>query len=300
MTFHNLPQGRVVFGLVLALGAAAASAQDTLAAPEPAAAAAQPLDKRSAQRPLWELGLGVGGLTLPDYRGSAERSNYLLPLPYVVYRGTWLKADREGARAVLFDARRVEVDISVNGSPPTRGESRGARAGMDDLPGTVEVGPNVNVTLWRSGSKGARLDLRLPVRTAITLERSPRTIGSVFTPNLNLDIAGVAGGWNVGLQGGPMFATRRYHQHFYGVEAADATATRPAYRASGGHGGWQTLAAVSRRFERTWVGAFVRYDHLRGAVFEDSPLVERRHHLSAGIGVSWVLATSEQMVQVDD
>ncbi|AKJ30481.1 MipA/OmpV family protein [Caldimonas brevitalea] len=257
-------------------------------------------DRRRVARPLWELGLGVGGLSLPDYRGAAERSNHVLPVPYVAYRGEWLRADREGARAVLLDARNVEIDLSVNGSPPSRNRDDGARAGMDDLPATVEIGPNLNVTLWRSGSRGARLDLRLPVRTAITLERSPRSIGTVFTPNLNLDLDGVAGGWHVGLLGGPMFATRHYHQHFYGVDAADATAQRPAYRASGGFAGWQALASVSRRFERTWMGAFVRYDHLDGATFEDSPLVQRRQHFTAGIAVSWVFATSGEMVLVDD
>ena len=50
-------------------------------------------------RPLWELGVGVAGLRLPDYRGSDQSRGYVLPLPYIVYRGTWLKADRDGARA---------------------------------------------------------------------------------------------------------------------------------------------------------------------------------------------------------
>ncbi|WKB54195.1 MipA/OmpV family protein [Eleftheria terrae] len=299
MRIRKLQQGAVVLALALASLAARAQVIDTPTT-DSAAAAGPRADKRQQARPLWELGLGVGGLSLPDYRGSAERSNYLLPLPYVVYRGQWLRADREGARAVLLDGQRVEVDISLNGSPPTRDKPRGARAGMDELPASVEIGPNLNITLWRSGPRGAKLDLRLPVRSAFTLERSPRHIGSVFAPNLNLDVMGLRGGWNLGLQGGPMFATRRYHQHHYGVGAADARPGRPAYDAPGGYSGWQTVAALSRRFERTWVGAFLRYDHLDGAAFEDSPLVQRRHHLSAGVGVSWVLATSGQTVLVDD
>lgn len=255
---------------------------------------------RKVERPLWEVGLGVGALTLPDYRGADDRTNYVLPIPYVVYRGEWLRADREGARAVLLDAQRLEVDLSVNASPPSRSDSRGPRAGMDDLPATVELGPNVNYTLWRAASGRARLDLRLPVRAVMTLERSPRHIGGVFAPHVNLDLTDLAGGWRLGLQAGPLFATRRYHHHFYGVDAADAQAGRPAYRASGGYGGWQALAAVSRRFERTWVGAFLRYDHLGGATFSDSPLVERRHGVTAGVGVSWVLMSSERRVLVEE
>ena len=53
------------------------------------------------EKPLWELGLGVGGLYLPDYRGSDQSQGYLAPLPVLVYRGTWFKSDREGTRAML-------------------------------------------------------------------------------------------------------------------------------------------------------------------------------------------------------
>ena len=99
------------------------------------------------QRPLWELGIGVAGLRLPDYRGSDQSRGYVLPLPYIVYRGTWLKADRDGARALLFDSQRVKVDVSVAASTPTRSSDNSARAGMPNLPGTFELGPNLNITL---------------------------------------------------------------------------------------------------------------------------------------------------------
>jgi len=45
-----------------------------------------------------------------------------------------------------------------------------------------------------------------------------------------------------------------------------------------------------------WVGAFVRYDNLRGAAFQDSPLVRRTSGVTAGFGVSWVLDTSSELV----
>jgi outer membrane protein len=95
---------------------------------------------------------------------------------------------------------------------------------------------------------------------------------------------------------GQLFADRKYHAHFYGVDPAYATAVRPAYEAHGGYAGWQALAAVSRRFDRMWVGGFVRYDDLHGAAFADSPLVRSRSAWSAGFGVSWVLKTSSELV----
>jgi len=123
-----------------------------------------PSEPSGKQRPLWELGLGVAGLRLPDYRGSDQYRAYALPLPYVVYRGKWLKADREGARALLVDVERVKVDVSVAASVPTRSRDNAAREGMPDLPATGEIGPNVNITLLRTS--GTKLDLRLPLRGA--------------------------------------------------------------------------------------------------------------------------------------
>lgn len=257
-----------------------------------------PSEPSGKQRPLWELGLGVAGLRLPDYRGSDQYRAYALPLPYVVYRGKWLKADREGARALLVDVERVKVDVSAAASVPTRSRDNVAREGMPDLPATGEIGPNVNITLLRTS--GTKLDLRLPLRGAITFQSSPRFIGATFSPNLALDLLEVAGGWNVGMLAGPLYGDRKYHEHFYGVDPIYATASRPAYRASGGYAGWQALAATSRRFGNTWVGGFIRYDSLAGAVFEDSPLVRSKHAFTAGIGISWVFARSSELVTTTD
>jgi hypothetical protein len=181
---------------------------------------------------------------------------------------------------------------------PTRSRDNVAREGMPDLPATGEIGPNINITLYRAA--GTKLDLRLPLRGAITFQSSPKLIGATFSPNLNLDLSEVAGGWNVGLLAGPLFGNRKYHEHFYGVDPIYATASRPAYRASGGYAGWQALAATSRRFGNTWVGAFLRYDSLAGAVFEDSPLVRSKHAVTAGIGISWVFARSSELVTTTD
>jgi outer membrane scaffolding protein for murein synthesis (MipA/OmpV family) len=251
-------------------------------------------------RPLWELGLGVAALRLPDYRGSDQSSTYVLPLPYVVYRGEWLRADRDGARVLLLKAERVKVDVGAAATAPARSDDNAARSGMPNLPATVEFGPNVNVELLRSADRRVRLDLRLPLGAPVTVQRSPHAIGLTFSPTLSADFKGVGDGWNVGVLGGPLFADRKYHQYFYGVDAAYATPQRPAYTARGGYAGWRALAAVSRRFRRTWVGAFARYDSLRGAAFAASPLVRRDHGVTVGIGVSWVFATSDRLVVSND
>lgn len=291
-------------GLALALAgamSAVAFAADQPVEPGPAVdAGSNPGRNGQTQRPLWELGLGVAGLRLPDYLGSDQSRYYVLPLPYVVYRGTWLKADRDGARALLFNSQRIKLDVSVAASTPTRSNHNDAREGMPDLKGTFEVGPNLNVTLASSANDRWKLDLRLPVRAAVTVASSPRFVGTTFSPNLNLDVGGIGGGWNLGMLTGPVFADRKFHAYYYGVDAAYATADRPAYQAHGGYAGWRAVAATSRRFGNMWVGGFVRYDNLRGAAFDDSPLVRRTSAVTFGFGVSWILATSSELVSASD
>ncbi|MBC7955172.1 MAG: MipA/OmpV family protein [Cytophagales bacterium] len=250
------------------------------------------------QRPLWELGLGLSVLNVPDYRGADQSHRYLLPFPYIVYRGTWFRSDRNGTRAMLFDSQRVKLDLSLGAAVPTRSETA-AREGMPDLPGNAEVGPSINILLVEPANQHYKLELRLPLRAAISLERSPRYVGATFSPNLNLDIS-AAGGWNIGVLTGPLFANRKYHAEYYEVSDLYATAQRPAYTARGGYAGWQSLASTSRRFGNTWAAGFVRYEGLHGAVYDDSPLVRRKSALTVGFAVSWVFATSSTSVNATD
>jgi hypothetical protein len=147
-----------------------------------------------------------------------------------------------------------------------------------------------------------KLDLRMPVRAALTVEAIPKVIGWTFTPRLALDIKDPWGspGWNLGVLSGPLFADRRYHAYFYSVAPQYATLDRPAYQADSGYAGTQFIAALSKRFPKFFVGAYARYDTLSGATFVDSPLVQRRSYMSGGIGFSWIISKSSQMVEVPD
>ena len=250
------------------------------------------------RKPLWEAGAGLGALVLPDYRGSDESRGYLLPFPYLIYRGEFFKADREGVRAEFLDNDRVKLEFAFGASQPVRSSNNRARQGMPDLRGSFEVGPSVSVNLLRSEDRRIRLDFRMPVSTGVTLGGGFQGIGWQTSPRLNLDIGEVAGfrGWNLGLAAGPIFQSRKRDAYFYDVSSAYVRAGRPAYRSSGGYAGSQVLGALSKRFERFWVGGFVRADTLRGASFEDSPLVRRHSAFYAGIGVAYVFGQSDRTV----
>lgn len=246
----------------------------------------------AADAPLWELGAGAGALRLPNYRGSSESRAWVLPVPYFVYRGEILRADRQGTRAVLLDADRFDFDVSVAASAPSSSEGDPAREGMPDLKPSFEIGPQLNVKLAQGA--GWKVDLRAPVRAVVLVQRSLRSIGWSASPVVNLDVA--LDGGNFGLQLGGLWGTRRLHEYYYSVDPAFATATRPAYAAGSGYAGWQATVAYSRRIGPWWVGTFARRDSLAGAVFASSPLVRDRAPWTAGFAFSYVFAQSDERV----
>lgn len=253
------------------------------------------------EKPLWELGLGLFSVQLPAYRGAVETSNAILPMPYVVYRGEYFKADRNGVRGVLFDSDLFEVNLSVAASPPVSSQNVKVRRDMPDLHSSLELGPSIDIKLWQSAKHDAKLRLFVPVRAAFTLESDPQSIGWLFTPRINLDVYNPWGlhGWTLGTVGGPIFGSREQHAYFYGVTPQYSSADRPAYEAKAGYAGLQLLSALWKRFPSYWVGGFVRYDNVHGAVFENSPLVTQKSGFAGGIAISWILGQSNQMVTVD-
>jgi MipA family protein len=266
----------------MSCGDARAQSSNTAA---PATAPSAPAATDTARLPLWEVGMGLGVMRLPHYRGSDQTRVWLLPLPYVAYRGDIFKADRDGARAEFLKTDNWRFDVSVAAGADNR-----AREGMRDLAPTLEFGPSFVWTPARG--QGWSLEARVPLRGGMTLERNPRFSGAVLSPNLNLDV--VVAGWDVGFYVGPVFGSRRQNGYTYDVPDADARPDRPAYRSRSGYAGGQFVFGTSRRFGDLWVGAFGKVDHLRGAVFDDSPLVRRQTSFAFGAGVSWIFWKSHR------
>jgi len=257
---------------------------------------------RAEELPKWELGVGAGGVMVPDYKGSDQTRYLAMPFPYFAYRLDWLDADRDGVRAKFFDSDRIELNLSADGSAPLRRNHNRAREGMPGLDYILEVGPSLDVNIWKSPRKTRQLKLVMPVRQAFKMEGGIRSTGWTFSPHLDFDFAGLGRpdgskeGWHLNLQAGPMFADRRYNAHFYDVAEEYVRADRSAYRSRGGYAGSQFQTSISRRFGSVSVGAYAEYDYLRGAVFDDSPLMKRRSNIGGGIFMTWTLMQSNEYV----
>lgn len=254
------------------------------------------------EKPLWEVGAGIAAFSFPSYRGASQTNNFLMPVPHFTYHGEFFKADRHGIRGSFFDSDRVDLTVSLALSPPADSNDIKARSGMTDLAATFEIGPQLDLTFWRSENRARFVKLLLPLRAAFTVEGSPKDIGLVFHPKLNMDVTDLPGmpGWNLGLLAGPLFGDQRQNAYYYSVAAQHAISGRPAYKAGAGYGGMQYLAALSKRFPKYWVGSFVRYDNLSGASFADSPLVKQKDYVAAGIAITWILGESSTRVRVND
>lgn len=254
----------------------------------------------AGELPLWEAGLGVTGLSMPDYRGSREQRDYLFPLPYVVYRGDILKLDRKGMRGLLFQSDRVELNISADGGVPVRSGRNSARVNMPNLDPTLQIGPSLDVCLVRDCDSDQAVQVRFPIRAVLASDFSRvQGIGFVANPQLNVDFKnlGPGKGWNFGFALGPLYASEQYHDYYYQVSPQYAVPTiRPSYDAQSGYSGSMIVMALSKRFDHIWFVSFARYDELSGAVFADSPLVKTRHAYMAGFGIAWVFGQSSTLV----
>ena len=235
--------------------------------------------------PTLEIGAGVSAIRLPDYRGSANSSSYVLPFPYIKYRGDRLRVDG-GAKGIIFESEDLLLTLSADLTLPPDDDTRD-REGMDELDAIFEIGPALNYRFYPMQHSALWVDL--PLRFGYTVNSDFEHIGYVFGPRLSWrKPATRLGESKIRLSIGPLFADHRYHDYFYSVDDADATATRPAYEADGGYSGLRSEFTYSKRIGRYWLGGFIRYDDMNGAVIDDSPLVSDNETWTAGIALAWV------------
>ena len=254
------------------------------------------------EKPLWELGAGVALLRMPDYRGSDESRLYLLPFPYIIYRGDIFKVDRERISGRIFKTDRLLLDISLFGSVPVDSSKNTARSGMPDLDPTFEIGPSLNIKLLENKQERYKLNLALPVRAVFSTDFSSlRHEGWVFSPRLVFEKNDVIpkSGLNLGVSAGPMFADSAYHRYFYSVEPVYATEMRPSYSAGSGYSGSTLTLGLNKGFKQLIFNAFVSVDFLQGAVIEDSPLVKTRYSVISGFTVSWIFRKAARSVMAE-
>ena len=247
--------------------------------------------------PLWEAGVFGGTAVTPAYPGASERSTRNLALPYLIYRGKVLRADRSGVGARLLDTDRLGLDIGFALSLPARSSDVPARRGMPDLGTLVEFGPRLKVKLAEP-TPHSRLGLELPLRAVIEARGGLRRQGATFEPRLVYGLQDAQQAWQVDASVGAVFGNAAINDYLYGVSTAFATGQRPAYAAKSGLMLTRLGLGGSYRLQRDWRAfAFLRYDYYAGAANRASPLLRQHSGTSAGIGLMWTWQRSSSLAR---
>jgi outer membrane protein len=247
----------------------------------------------AADLPLWEIGAVGFGVSQQAYPGASEQVRRALALPYVIYRGKYLRADRDNVGVRVVNKERYELDVGFAGAFGSRASDTEARRGMPELGTLVEFGPRLKWNLGAAPGDG-RLRADIALRGVFDLSNSLRYQGLSLEPRLVYERRG-EDGWRYGASVGPLLGNGRLADTFYGVAPGDALPDRPAYAAKAGLIAWRLGVNASREVTpdlRLFV--FGRLDSVAGAANRDSPLVRKTNGGSVGVGLSYTFARSSQ------
>ncbi len=247
--------------------------------------------------PLWELGVGAFALTTPAYPGADSRTNRVLPLPWIQYRGKIFRADQSGIGARLFNSDRVELDVGFAGSLPSRSDDVAIRNGMPNLGTLVEFGPRLKVKVAQLSPTSA-IRFELPLRAVMEVRGGVRRQGSTVEPRLSFETRTFDASWTGEAHVAAVFGDSRINRYFYEVSPQYATVARPAYQADSGRMLVRAGLAGSHRLNPdVRLFGYVRYDSYAGAANTGSPLMQREHGASAGVGFVWTFKRSAARAQ---
>jgi len=239
----------------------------------------------------WELGVGLGSVYGPDYRGSDEYRNFTSVIPYVVYRGKFIRSDREGVKAQFFSSDDIDFSLSATAYISPNSDENKRREDMPSLGSTIELGPSLNIRLTGENLRNG-WQLQLPLRAVFAVGGSSnKMIGSVIQPQLVYQQK--FSSWNFRYRTSVMFGSNAYHDYYYSVDTQYATTERPTFNASSGYSGFINEIALSRELKiaelRTRFAFFIRYDNLANVEFNSSPLFVSENVWRGGGAFIWII-----------
>ncbi len=247
-----------------------------------------------ARETFWELGAGATALDVPLYPGSSQNTSMAFPFPFFRIQSEYFEID-DGIRGFFYETPDVRLNISGDLGIPVNSEDSDIRSGMPDLDTVVQVGPSLEIIFAGGRREPSELRLEIPVRTAIASDLDhTENIGWIIEPRLSFEtLRPYKTGFSYQVSSGLRYASKEYHQYYYDVPVAYATAERPAFESSGGYSGYFLDLFGNWRSQNMIYFAFARYQNLSGTHYEDSPLVEQTDYLTLGVGVVWIIAGSK-------
>lgn len=192
-----------------------------------------PTEDTTAEPSISRWGIAAGTGWISDYSGAGQgRMRYLI-MP--AYHSKFLTIDRQdGAKAHLLTENRFKFSVSFSFLMPTSSKDIPVRHGMPNLNLVLQLGPELQISLYKSTH--FKMYLRLPVRFIVATDFQYKLdyLQWTFAPSLRTE-------YDFGIEYGKIgtrleldYASQDYNSYFYGVDAKYATSTRPAYQAKMG------------------------------------------------------------------
>ena len=249
------------------------------------------------QKPLFEIGVfGYGGY-FPDYPGSAQNHFKFLPLPFFIYRGSFLRMTPQSVSGVFIENKTLHFDLSASGAFHT-GSNDTARYGMPKLQDMAEVGPRLNLVLARD-AQTARIEFEVPVRAVFSTEfKSIDYRGWRIAPEIAYiqdNLWNTGGRLKLGIEGD--YADGQLMNYFYGVAPQYVTSTRGRFAAHAGYMGSSLDASYLIPLNRrTTLYTRVSGSYYGGATNAASPLLKSDWNFTTAAGLTFSFYQSDEMV----
>lgn len=220
--------------------------------------------------------LGAGAMVLPKYVGSADSETKLVPLAIIEYKETaYIHLDRAGVRLWVSPDKKMALGIAAQPRIGFRPQDGTRLAGMAIRHDAIEG--------------GAAFEWELPqfsLSAAYFADWSDTSGGRSW--HLSVDRQLVDNGrWDVSAYLDLDHADSRVVQYYFGVQADEATATRPAYQPGAAIMSSLGLSGAYK-LNKNYALLFGSELSYLGAAAADSPIVQRRTGLMGYLGLGLV------------
>ncbi len=227
----------------------------------------------------WDISLGGGVLSVPEYPGSGKYQ--VIPIPYV---------DIEYATRVFLNPMRGLGVYALNTQQYKLGASIGYEFGRDEddddrLNGMGDIDATAEVVLFGSYI----ISREVPIEFALELRQDIMDGHDGFTAKAGAEYIKRFSDGTL-LKFGPdiSYGSDNYMESYFGVSSSQANASRfSRYNAGAGikDVGFNTLVVYP--INGKWFAtAFVNYDHLVGDA-GDSPISEKDHQFFSGAFIGY-------------
>ena len=250
-------------------------------------------------QPQYEVGVGAIGINIPDYPGSKRNQMRVIPFPWFIYRGDYLKIDDEGSRAPLFSSKYHETGLGFYFNFPVDSEDHTTRRGMPDLDFLVGFGPRFMLRIIPE-HPSYRFNFFISAGGAYSTDfrKSFRSRGIFIKSGFNYwyQWPGKKTTFFSGLNF--EFGSVELNRYFYEVSPVDANTERPVYRAKPGLVESSLYGGIGINVVKNlFVFSSLSWRNLDLSENKVSPLVETTNNFGFIIGVVWTFFESEKKNQ---